>query len=62
LSGGASDRFGVVKESTSTLANGGHRVTGIDLSEVKITRAWRLLPNATSLQVEVDQVSSRPEL
>jgi 2-polyprenyl-3-methyl-5-hydroxy-6-metoxy-1,4-benzoquinol methylase len=41
----------------ATLANGGHRVTGIDLSEVQITRARRLVPNATFLHADANQVS-----
>jgi SAM-dependent methyltransferase len=40
----------------ATLANDGHRVTGIDLSEVQITRARRLVPNATFLHADANQV------
>ena len=41
----------------ATLASNGHRVTGIDLSEVQITRARRLVPNATFLHADANQVS-----
>src|SRR3954470_13607373 len=34
----------------ATLAGTGHRVTGVDLSEVQITRARQLVPRATFVQ------------
>ncbi|MEV0732959.1 class I SAM-dependent methyltransferase [Polymorphospora sp. NPDC050346] len=40
-----------------TLADGGHRVTGVDLSEVQITRARRLVPHATFLHADATRVA-----
>jgi SAM-dependent methyltransferase len=41
----------------ATLATGGHHVTGLDLSEVQITRARRLVPEATFVHADANQVS-----
>jgi SAM-dependent methyltransferase len=40
-----------------TLADGGHRVTGVDLSDVQIDRARRLVPRATFMRADATQVS-----
>jgi 2-polyprenyl-3-methyl-5-hydroxy-6-metoxy-1,4-benzoquinol methylase len=40
-----------------TLANNGHRVTGVDLSEVQINRARQLVPQANFLHADATQVS-----
>ena len=40
----------------ATLAGNGHRVTGIDLSEVQIARARRLVPRATFRHADANQV------
>jgi 2-polyprenyl-3-methyl-5-hydroxy-6-metoxy-1,4-benzoquinol methylase len=39
-----------------TLADNGHRVTGIDLSAVQVDRARRLVPNATFRQADATRV------
>jgi 2-polyprenyl-3-methyl-5-hydroxy-6-metoxy-1,4-benzoquinol methylase len=40
-----------------TLAESGHRVTGVDLSEVQIDRARRLVPQATFWQADATEIS-----
>jgi 2-polyprenyl-3-methyl-5-hydroxy-6-metoxy-1,4-benzoquinol methylase len=40
-----------------TLTENGHHVTGVDLSEVQIDRARRLVPQATFLHVDATQIS-----
>ncbi|MEV0396985.1 class I SAM-dependent methyltransferase [Polymorphospora rubra] len=40
-----------------TLADAGHRVTGVDLSEVQIDRARRLVPHATFLHGDATQIA-----
>jgi 2-polyprenyl-3-methyl-5-hydroxy-6-metoxy-1,4-benzoquinol methylase len=40
-----------------TLAGNGHTVTGVDLSEVQINRARRLVPQATFLHADANQVA-----
>jgi 2-polyprenyl-3-methyl-5-hydroxy-6-metoxy-1,4-benzoquinol methylase len=42
--------------AAATLADGGHHVTGVDLSEVQITRARRLVPHATFVQADANLV------
>jgi 2-polyprenyl-3-methyl-5-hydroxy-6-metoxy-1,4-benzoquinol methylase len=39
-----------------TLADGGHRVTGVDVSEVQVDRARRLVPQATFLRADATEV------
>jgi 2-polyprenyl-3-methyl-5-hydroxy-6-metoxy-1,4-benzoquinol methylase len=41
----------------ATLAAGGHHVTGVDVSEVQISRARRLVPKATFVHADASQVS-----
>jgi 2-polyprenyl-3-methyl-5-hydroxy-6-metoxy-1,4-benzoquinol methylase len=40
-----------------TLADNGHHVTGVDLSEVQINRARQLVPHATFLHADATQVT-----
>ncbi len=40
-----------------TLADNGHQVTGVDLSEVQINRARQLVPQATFLHADATQVA-----
>jgi 2-polyprenyl-3-methyl-5-hydroxy-6-metoxy-1,4-benzoquinol methylase len=40
-----------------TLADHGHQITGVDLSEVQINRARRLVPQATFLHADATQVA-----
>ena len=39
------------------LAEGGHRIIGVDLSEVQINRARRLVPQATFVRADATQIS-----
>ena len=41
----------------ATLANGGYRVTGVDLSEVQIARARHLVPEATFVHADANRVA-----
>jgi len=41
----------------ATLADGGHHVTGVDLSEVQITRARQLVPHATLMHADANQIT-----
>ena len=41
----------------ATLAGAGHRVTGVDLSEVQIARARQLVPQATFVRADAVEVS-----
>jgi SAM-dependent methyltransferase len=43
------------------LADAGHRVTGVDLSEVQIERARRLVPSATFLRADATELQLPPE-
>jgi 2-polyprenyl-3-methyl-5-hydroxy-6-metoxy-1,4-benzoquinol methylase len=43
------------------LANAGHRVTGVDISEVQVERARRLVPTGTFLQADATELSLPPE-
>lgn len=42
---------------TKTLTDNGHRVTGVDLSEVQVSRARQLVPQATFLHADATQVA-----
>jgi len=42
------------------LANAGHRVTGVDLSDVQIERARRLVPTGTSLRADATELQLLP--
>src|SRR5262245_47287744 len=42
------------------LANAGHHVTGVDISEVQIERARRLVPAATFLRADATQIDPPP--
>jgi SAM-dependent methyltransferase len=40
-----------------TLTEGGHRVTGVDISQLQINRARQLVPNATFLHADATQIT-----
>ena len=42
------------------LANAGHRVTGVDISDVQIERARRLVPNGTFLRADATRLELPP--
>jgi SAM-dependent methyltransferase len=42
------------------LANGGHRVTGVDISDVQIERARRLVPTGTFLRADATRINLPP--